>query len=379
MKYSIILCITLLLINCKGKEEEKNIILLEDKIYTIEIDNNTNYKSFLNHVVEENGKTLLYRKGTYQNTLDIYDFDSIKRIKRIEFSDEGPNRINKFDMAAFYPFSKRNFFIGSYFSDIYFTNNDTLLKASRIPSSENKLQSDMYFMMSWNDTKVSLYDDKLYVNLFAYDGKPPTDAFYNSKILMEYNLKDDSYKKLNISFPKEYFGKCWENDYYYRSYTKNNKGELIYLFGISPKLYKFNLKENRIISEHTFKSQFVDSDVKSGCSSSFKEMMNNLLTQHRYKSIIYDKYKDLYYLITVLPLKNEALLKIKPSNQLSPFSISIFNSDLAKIGESKFPGSTFNYYDYFITREGLWMSKNNELNKDFDENKLIFSLLKVKS
>ncbi|UAM98036.1 DUF4221 domain-containing protein [Polaribacter litorisediminis] len=362
---------------CQNKKNTDNIMLIEDETIVMEIDNDTHYKSFLNYVIEINGSTFLYRKGSYQNTLDIYDLKKKERIKKIVFADEGPDRINNFDMAAFYPLSKDLNFIGSYFSNVYFTKENKIIKSDRIETSQEKSNSNLFFMMSWNDAKVSLYNEKLYVNLFAYDGKPPTDEFYSSKILMEYNLKNDSVRKMNISFPKDYFDKCWENDYYYRSYTQNNKGELIYLFGITPKLFKFSLEENRIVSEHNFKSKFINTNVKNGCSSSFEEMMSNLLTQHRYKSIIYNKYENLYYLITILPVKRESLNNTKPSNQLSPFSISILNSDLVKISETKFTGSVYNYYDYFLTKKGLWMSKNNELNEEFNENKLVFSLLKI--
>ena len=59
-----------------------------------------------------------------------------------------------------------------------------------------------------------------------------------------------------------------------------------------------------------------------------------------------------------------------PSGQ--EFSIVILNKNYEIIGETRFPGNTFNYRMYFIGKKGLYLSLNNLENPNFDEDKLQF-------
>lgn len=59
------------------------------------------------------------------------------------------------------------------------------------------------------------------------------------------------------------------------------------------------------------------------------------------------------------------------------FSIIILNENYGIIGETRFPGNTYAYRLWFIGKNGLYLSLNNQGNPGFDEDRLLFQRMKL--
>ena len=102
---------------------------------------------------------------------------------------------------------------------------------------------------------------------------------------------------------------------------------------------------------------------------------------------MYDKYRKVYYRVAYPAStieESDNYLKIIRSGKKN-FSIMILDKDLNVIGETLFPDYTFNPHLWFVREEGLYISTNNEMNPNYDENQLVFKrvekyeLMRVKS
>lgn len=66
------------------------------------------------------------------------------------------------------------------------------------------------------------------------------------------------------------------------------------------------------------------------------------------------------------------LASFKPS-----YSILILDKHLEVIGETLLPENQFYPEEYFVAKEGLYISENSVFNENYDENYLAYRLLRL--
>jgi len=89
--------------------------------------------------------------------------------------------------------------------------------------------------------------------------------------------------------------------------------------------------------------------------------------------VLYDKKRDLYYVVTrhKIPYEDFAFLTE------ASFSIHIYDAKLKKLSEQYFEGGKYDYRFIFLTSQGLFIAQN-ENNKDYDPTKCKFFLFEIK-
>jgi hypothetical protein len=92
-----------------------------------------------------------------------------------------------------------------------------------------------------------------------------------------------------------------------------------------------------------------------------------------YTSIIYDKYRKVYYRIAELPVKNFDPLASKRS--IKQKSIIILDSSFTKVGEVLLPPHAFDCGNFFVSEEGLYLKKLN----DKIDDRIIFQLFQLRN
>lgn len=98
-----------------------------------------------------------------------------------------------------------------------------------------------------------------------------------------------------------------------------------------------------------------------------------------YGDIVYDKYRKVFYRFCTIgdDLGENPNLYLLSSYKTKG-TIIILNDSLETMGEVVLPERRFNFSNYFIAKEGLYLSKNTPLSSDIDEDHLRFSLLELK-
>ncbi|MDO4181708.1 MAG: DUF4221 family protein [Bacteroidales bacterium] len=97
----------------------------------------------------------------------------------------------------------------------------------------------------------------------------------------------------------------------------------------------------------------------------------------QYHHLLYDKYRKVFYRFACMPYEYPELRSPMDEDTGREFSIIILNDKYEIIGETRFPGNTYAYRLWFIGRDGLYLSLNNQGNPDFDEDRLLFRRLKL--
>ena len=122
------------------------------------------------------------------------------------------------------------------------------------------------------------------------------------------------------------------------------------------------------IKKHPAKSKFVDG-FENYASSSILDYLYTVIKNPRYKHIIYDEFREVYYRFVYvgeeLDTKQvESRTLEEKAKSLSNLSIIILNKEFKRLGETKLPKDRYNASNYFIAEDGLHLSINNPSNPD---------------
>lgn len=367
----------LILISCKNSKSNFQYKFKEKK-FNIKIQNDEYPSSFLNTILEIDKKTYLFRKSSISNFIYVYDWDIKKRIKKIHFDDFGPNNIFFFRQASVLPLNKNEYYIGT-INNIYLTRNDSITKhISLIKEAKSKFKYANYFMIfGKNSIPPIKYKNDIFYYLSPSNGKPNSLDYFKSKLILKFNINKNEYSKLDITFPKSYYNKCWPSNHETLSYTLNNNSNLVYLFSNNPTIYSYDIDQDKKLDSIKIYSKYATKILPIKCNTSNQEKLNHFGMSASYETITYDKFKNVYYLIIQLPLTIEQIKNTKNPFTLNPFSIIALDNKFNILTEKKYKGGIYNYTDFFITKQGLWLSKNSPHNPEYNENELHFALLNL--
>jgi len=363
--------------NHKSSKKASNYNLIIKDSLAMPINNKDYYFSYFTHVTKIKDSTYLIRDNYFNNSIDIYNWNTKQKTKNYTYKYEGPNGIKSFGGAAIYPISLNSFFILTINGRLYITK-----ETSVVYQTKPQLEKSKEFIRSYglNAHSPVLSNNKIFFYIPA-DYLISQDKLYLKRpLIASFDLNTKKIHRCSISVPKVYDKPCWDPTQGGMSFTKNNKKELIALFSVLNKLYIYNIKKDSVINKITFKSKYVN-EIKpmSKCDYGNNDKFNRYLKNTAiYKNIVYDKYKDAYYIFVMLPLKKEKIQDGNPNfAEVMPFSIIVLDKNYQKLTEQKFNPKTFQIMDYFVTEEGLWISNNNPKNPNFNEDELSFSLFKL--
>ena len=126
------------------------------------------------------------------------------------------------------------------------------------------------------------------------------------------------------------------------------------------------------------KSRYIDSPDEEQPLNVQKGPQLNLELA-RYGDLMYDPYREVYYRFAYP--KTELDDKInwmgKAVYGRKKFSVIILDKDFQIIGETLFPEAIYNPYASFVSKEGLYISRDYQMNYDQSEDFMTFELFKL--
>jgi len=371
-KYILLILTALSVISCSKNNSSA---LITKKNVSIPIDINTSYKSRMIHIQDKNDTTYFIRKNTFTNSILIYNWNTHKKVETYTFETEGSNRIIKFDTSGFIEIEDGIFLIGTARSQVYIVKNDSVIYKSVFDKTGYGFGA---MINGFNKNLPILIENEVY-----FFRKPPVPivdkTYYDYNLLTKFNLETKTLYEINVKYPKTYKkGECWGFSHLRQSFTLNNKSEIIFSFPIDSNLYKYDITNNSF--------QKISSDLKSKFKPTYIPMpchdLNDEKYQYyikastRYESIKYDKYKDIYYRIILLKPNNLTM-----ANAVSldyKISIMVLDSNFKILSEDLLPLGRYDFDDFFVTKEGLWLSTNNPNNPNFNDEIMSFDLFTLK-
>lgn len=382
--FIIMLC-TLFLMSChskKGSETDRNdkVGLVVDKQVVFPLDEHTYYQSKCMFQFEENGREYLHFENTRKSLYDIVVFDIATGhiVKRIPMSKTGSNGLPAVYGSIPFPDSKYLLISQNNIGRLSSMNDEGEVirnYAVRTPSGG----ATMFFFSSYfyapgfgNDSCVFFRQDILKPDMKKED-------WSRTHMFASLNLRTGQFAWVPLFYPPLF------------------KEEYMNISGGYGFTYDYNNKEKRLVCSFCeYDSLMVTDDLehvrwynaKSRYLKSMKPILKNAMAgmkeviksheRPQYWHVMYDKYRDVYYRFVEMPY--ELVPDESPYDEPKgkEFSVIVLNNQFEIIGETKFPGKTYFYKMSFVGRDGLYISKNNLANPEFDENKLVFACFKLK-
>ncbi len=375
--------ITLLVIllnafSCKQTSKENkhiasNYTIAPSKKY-IKFDNrNSYYYSFLTQIVDNN--TILRKINKIsKNGFEYYYLDK-KNKKTIVLNEDKVRELKR--VRGFFYKNEDSIFVIGLNKFIIIDNKNNILANKFYNNPEN----NNYFPISVT-TQSPVFVSNNILHFTKLVDVPPGKEYYQTNCLMGFDLKKDSlFAYQNTNYPPIYNDKCYLSNELSFDYTIVNKDTIVINYPIDNSLYMYSLKKQKVLLKKEAKSQYKLENVKNtDCNKVWdtKTYWKHIYTSYLYSGIIYDKYRDIYYRFLKLP-KKDYNLNTKHNSLNIPFIITVLDNKLNIIAESKPINEKPNYipFDYFVNKDGLWVSKNNPENPEYDEDKLVFELFKL--
>lgn len=162
-------------------------------------------------------------------------------------------------------------------------------------------------------------------------------------------------------------------------FSREYNGEnFIYSFYADEYIYVTSVNHQEIDKIHV-KSKYIDKIETEEPPSDPNLAVKRILEKAHYGDLIYDQYRDVYYRF------------VYPETELDPnrtymgtvvfgrniFSVIILDKNFNIIGETLFPEDIYNSFVFFVHRDGLYISRDYQINFNQPEDQMNFELFKL--
>ena len=377
MKYLLISpFIVLFFTSCKEKiKQGKNDYVLQatEDVKSFSLDSDVKYNAFYLYTFEEQGKRYLSFLNYRTTQLCFYNFNTEKLLFKVELEEEGSNGV--VIPTGYYVNGLDNIYVSTsaYSGLIKVDTTGTIIQKIPYGKTDTGYQIIPSYMPSSHPYNTPIFiDDKMYITQKKLDRFCPSDKTPLSVVM-------DTVKKEYASLPLTY-GILTEKQ------LESNTDGFSRIFDGKNFIYSFYVDEDIIVTsvDHAdvqrvkVKSRYIDSPDEKVNFESEKAPMQ-ILTVPRYGDLIYDPYRAVYYRCAYP--KTELDSKVnwwgKAVYGRKKFSVIILNKNFQIIGETLFPEAIYNPYVSFVEKEGLYISRDYQMNFDQSEGFMTFELFEL--
>lgn len=279
--------------------------------------------------------------NSYLGDLNLFDVNDGAQIKTEKFPLAGKDCI---------VFNGENMYVQDYDSVTFYKINGKCIVDTIVPWKKMKLR----IAPSRIDINNNVYEYGRSLYFITYTMGEYDDEKRN--VCMEYD-KGSGEVSYFMNYPPVYKKANWGGTSYRRVYTCSDSSNenIIFSFPVSHSLYIFNCKSKKITEVYAGSSYISQirafSNDKNDLLSS-DESFRHFMTNFSYSSIIYDKYRKLYYRIAEIPYTNNR------GDLFKKVGLVVLNEQFEIVGEKMFGkghGTTL-----LIVPEGVLIPKIDE-------------------
>lgn len=329
--------------------------------------------------LEDEGKAYLSFKNEVEPEILFYEIASGNLVKRVVYGVEGDNAITG-GFMGYRTIDFDHIYIPSMYVTTIFITDTTGTVKDKINFSQTDTNQPLIPFIPGLYGTIEIIDGQFYI-LQTVNPMLRERALEDSPVSVVIDTMKNIVHALPMKFPqlityKDFGTSAGNGEDYYRCFTGNN---FIYSFYYSDLMYKADIKHQNV-TPCSVKSRYIDKvEILRNSSNNQNAILKDRAEQANYGSVLYDKYRKVYYRVAYPAStieKSDNYLKIIRSGKKN-FSIMILDEDLNIIGENLFPDYTFNPHLWFVREDGLYISTNNEMNPNYDENLLVFKRIEL--
>lgn len=378
--------ITLVMISCgkrKADVNEQSIhydyeLTSKEKIKSFELDNDTYYNAFyLYRFTDDLGQEYVSFLNYRTNQILFYDFSSCQLLFKTELPSEGPHGVNR--ISGYYIKDWNNIYVSSYGIPGLIRIDTAGLIRQKIPYGKT---NEGYEIIPSYEPSSRPYIPPIFIGNKVYITQKPVDRLY-SATHTPVSVVIDTLNKTCAQCPF-FYGDILEKDHLSKSgdtrFSRDYDGEhFIYSFYTDEYIYVTSI-DHQQVRKIKVKSKYIDriKNETTPDNSDANLMVKNTLERAQYGDLIYDKYRNVYYRFaypqTELDFDNYLQRTFFGRKR---FSVIILDKEFNIIGETLFPESIYNSYVFFVHSDGLYISKDYQINYDQSDDSLNFQLFEL--
>ena len=343
------------------------------KIFTLDSVTAPSPKS-LQLYTDKNGKRFFTFLNGFNNSIYLYDFDSLNLLNVIKYAVEGDNGVGR--MMGYHIQSFDSIFTYCYeTSTLSVTDSSAQLLdyVSSVRRMGNAIQKYTPTPKLANGMPFIKEGDSVFL-VGNTGGEYFDENNLNRPIQCSINLVTGEVK-FNGKYPDIYRKANWAGQLYryvYQTYNSEKK-IIIRSFPADHNIYVQDLRNN---TDTSFYASFNKiGSIKSYPKAKYQlhdkdDYFMHYSTNPAYHSIFYDKYRDVYLRVFNLPIKDydrhvrEKTFKV--------WGVIILNNRFEVIGQHEFPKFSHEPMEMFFTKEGIYIRHYTE-----NENELVFNEFEI--
>ncbi len=377
MKHLILpLLLFCLLSSCKrekGEPQDNYTLEATENIKSFPLDSDVKYDASYLYTFEENGKRYLSFLNYRTTQLLFYDFDTAKFLFKVTLDKEGSNGVVM--PTGYYIKDFNNMYISSsaYFGLIKVDTTGTIVQKI----AYGKTSTGYKILPSYNPSSRP-YLPPIFIGNKVYITQNNLERFCPAE-KTPLSVAIDTVQKKYISLPLTYSiltEKQLESNVSSFSRTYDGKN-FIYSFYVDEDILVTSI-DHAEVKRIKAKSKYINTpDEKLDFESESAPI--KVLTLARYGDLIYDPYREVYYRFAYhkTELENNVNWWGKIVYGRKKFSVIILDKDFQIIGETLFPEAIYNSCVFFVEKEGLYISRDYQINYDQSEDFMTFELFKL--
>ncbi len=345
----------------------RDIVSIEEK-GMLEIDTDSVTSPMVNALQEyedSSGNHFLMYLNEETGNLYINDLSNGGIVDRIVIKDL-KNSYKK-PYQGFYFHSRDSIFVFSFLPKVLLVDNkgdikkEYILRGKDISDDRN----DLLFKGIWSSTLVASYlkGDSLLLGSVRF-GNASSGKKYIQIVL---NLKTGYSSEGSIVAPEIYNRFNFGGKHYdmYSVCANPIADLLVYSFPGYQNLMIQSLKSNEIYEEEAGSRRvtyFEEFDKLKYKNSKPKEHLEYFMNTSCFGGIYFDRYRNLYYRISLLPIDNSSFYNSGKKPQSKQLSISVFDSKFRYLGEKLLEKNKYEMFSAFVSHDGFFIQ--NKIGKD---------------
>lgn len=344
----------------------QKVIISDEGVVKFELDSMTSPSIYTCQEYNDGRDHFFVYLNEEMGTVYLNDFATKKVTKRIAV--EGDSIKNKKAFQGVYYHNKDSIFLFSYSPRVILINESgKILQKYTLSTAVEK--NKIYYRGIYTSTNspAAFYGNSLFISSVVL-GKH-TDLRPVQLIL---NLETKKTILGKVTFPEEYSKTDYANityDIFSSCYNSKDKS-LVYSFPAYKKVAINDIVNDKVYTKFA-ESQYIldfqpydEDDYKDAKSEAFGEYF---MTTPTYSSILYDKYRDVYYRLALLPVDELNANYEEKNPPLKPISLVVFDKNFNYLGERLLEKNKYWPKTAFVSKDGLNIQQrtSNDATVDF--------------
>ncbi|GAB2617717.1 DUF4221 family protein [Belliella aquatica] len=370
-----ILFLLFTIISCQN-DKPNSYLVYDDYLkgqVSLSLDDSTSLDFFFINTYSDSAKNFFLSLNPITNSVDKYSLESGELVKRIDVPIDGPEGITGILQGFTYHNSDSIFLFikGKVSGGIIINDEGKFIDRLRHRDVQSEARTLINHATNGSNPTVKINDELYFMRYPLFDTYNPSNINDQYPLSLSYDLakKELEFDSL-ITYPTFYQNEIWSIFDLTFSRTFNEKKQTVISWPLLDYLLIYDLQNGKV-SKKPAKSN-LDKEVPRPYTGAPKgdQADKTTLSALRYRAIIYDPWKSLYYRVAVLPLSDVDGKQYFPNSYEQEFSILTLDQDFNLLKEVFFPGKVYNHFNISVSKKGLLLMKNNQFDQTLKEDSL---------